>query len=91
MLMSHSMKIWERIFKPRLGQEVEIYEEQYSFVPGKSTADAIFALRILLEKYTEGQKKFYCVFVDLEKAYNWVARDELKKMCLKSQIFMKHM
>ena len=38
----------------RLREEVEICEKQYSFMPGKSTTDEIFALRTLLEKYREG-------------------------------------
>ena len=29
---------------------------------------ALFALRVLMEKYREGQKELHCVFVDLEKA-----------------------
>lgn len=49
-------------------REVWISEEQYGFVPGRGTADAIFALRMLMEKYREGQKELHCVFVDQEKA-----------------------
>ena len=33
------------------------------FTPGKSTTDALFALRVLMEKYREGQKELHCVFV----------------------------
>ena len=39
-------------------------------MPGKGTIDAIFALRMLMEKYRKGQKEIHCVFVDLEKAYD---------------------
>ena len=28
----------------------------------------MFALRMLMEKYREGQRELHCVFVDLEKA-----------------------
>ena len=34
-------------------------------------------LRMLIEKYREGQRKLHCVCVDLEKAYDRVPREEL--------------
>ena len=37
----------------------------------------MFALRMLMEKYREGQRELYCVFVDLEKAYNRIPREDL--------------
>ncbi|KAK3523864.1 hypothetical protein QTP70_010508 [Hemibagrus guttatus] len=76
-LMSHTMKLWERVVEARLRKVVEICEQQYGFMPRKSTTDAIFALRILMEKYRDGQRELHCVFVDLEKAYDRVLREEL--------------
>ena len=46
-------------------------------MPRKSTTYEVFALRMLIEKYREGQKVLHCVFVDLEKAFDRVQRDEL--------------
>ncbi|KAK3530827.1 hypothetical protein QTP70_002857 [Hemibagrus guttatus] len=44
------MKLWERVVEARLRKVVEICEQQYGFMPRKSTTDAIFALRILMER-----------------------------------------
>ena len=68
-LMSHTMKIWKKIVKARLRDRVKISKQQYGFMPGKRTTDAIFALRMLMEKYRVGQTELHCVFVELEKAY----------------------
>ena len=54
-----------------------IGEQQFGFMPGRSTTDAIFCWRTLLEKWTEGQKAVHCAFIDLKKAYDRVPREEL--------------
>ena len=75
--MSHSMKLCERVIEARIREEVTIAEQQFGFMPGRSTTDAIFCLRMLLEKWTEGQKAVHWAFIDLEKAYDRVPREEL--------------
>ena len=75
-LMSHSMKLLERVIEARIRKEVTVAEQQFGFMPGRSTTDAIFCLRMLLEKWTERQKAVHCAFIDLEKAYDRVPRVE---------------
>ena len=53
--------------RKRLRKTIEIREEQYKFVAGKGTIDAIFILRQLQEKHLENDKELYLVFVDLEE------------------------
>ena len=53
-LMSHTIKVWERIIEARLRDRVEISKQQYGFSPGKGTTNAMFALRMLMEKYRKG-------------------------------------
>ncbi|KAK3559330.1 hypothetical protein QTP86_012758 [Hemibagrus guttatus] len=78
-LMSHTMKLWERVVEARLRKVVEICEQQYGFMPRKSTTDAIFALRILMEKYRDGQRELH-----------WVPREELWYCMRKSGVAEKY-
>ena len=75
-VMSHTMKIWERIIERRVQAETEIEEQQFGFMPGKGTTDAIFLVRQLMEKYGEKQRRLHFAIVDLEKAYDRVPLDE---------------
>ena len=59
-------------------------------MPGKGTTDAMFALRMLMEKYGEGQRELHCVFVDLEKACDRVPQEELWYCMKKSGLAKKY-
>ena len=48
------MKVWEKIIEARLRDRVEISKQQYRFMLGKETTDAMFDLKMLMKKYREG-------------------------------------
>ena len=83
-MISHTMKIWERVIDRRLREETTIGEEQFGFMPGRGTTDAIFAARQVIEKHREMQKELHLVFIYLEKAYDRVPRQEVWR-CLREQ------
>ena len=47
-------------------------------------------LRVLIEKYREGQKELHCEFVELEKAYDKVQREEVWYCMRKSGLAEKY-
>ena len=74
-LLSHPMKLWERIIDQRLRDIVSISDGQFGFKSGVGTTDAIFVIRTLCERYREGNTPLDMIFVDLEKAYDTVPRE----------------
>ena len=63
--MSHTMKLWERVIEHRLRAIMWVSINQFGFMPGRSTMEAIFLIRQVMEK-----KDLHMVFIDLEKAYD---------------------
>ena len=74
-LLSHTLKIFERVLDARIRECVKITPNQTGFRPGCGTTDAIFALRILAEKHREKKLPLHIAFVDLEKAFDRVPHD----------------
>ena len=55
----------------------QVAEEQGGFRSGRGCIDQIFVLNQLVEKYREKRKELHVAFMDLEKAYDKVCREEL--------------
>ncbi|XP_071687765.1 uncharacterized protein [Rutidosis leptorrhynchoides] len=73
------MKLWERVIETRLRRETTVSENQFGFMPGRSSIEAIHIIRSLMEKYREKHKSLEMVFLNLEKAYDCVPRELIWK------------
>jgi hypothetical protein len=76
-LMSHTMKLWERVIKHRVRRMTSVTKSEFGFMLGRSTMEAIFLVRQLMERYKEQKKGMHMVFIDLKKAYDKIPRNVL--------------
>jgi hypothetical protein len=74
-----------RIILNRIKQAVEIMvrKEEADFRMNRSCVDHINTLRIIIQQSMEWNSPLYMIFVDLEKAFDKVNRDEMQKILLK--------
>jgi hypothetical protein len=70
-LMSHTMKLWERVIEHR---NDAYHHEPIWIHAGRPTMEAIFLIRQVMEWYKE-QKDLPMVFIDLEKVYDKIPRN----------------
>ena len=69
------MKLRETVIEQHLRGTTQISTNQFGFMPGRSTIEAIFLLRQVMERFREQKKDLHIVFIDLEKAYDKIPRN----------------
>jgi len=78
--------LWERIIEGSLRQDILISENQFGFMPGKSTTETIHHIKRLIELYRDRKKDLHLVFIDLEKAYDKISCEILWECLEKKQV-----
>ncbi|XP_076384113.1 uncharacterized protein LOC143261929 [Megalopta genalis] len=78
-LMSHTLKIFLRILQNRIFLlcESRMGDKQFGFRNGLGTREALFCMRVLIQKNCEFRKDVYICFIDFEKAFDWIQHDTL--------------
>ena len=84
-LLSHASKVVLEVIRCRLAHFImpQIAEEQFGFVAGKGTTDAILTLRNIIEKTVKRQEQqLWLMFVDYSKAFVTVSHAVLWRTLL---------
>jgi sorting nexin-29 len=81
-LLNTTYKILSKIIYAHLlpYTEEKIGSYQYGFQPGKSTTDALFIIRQILEKVYLSKTESHFLFIDFKAAYDSVIRKQLYKV-----------
>ena len=82
MLLSVPSKVLSRVLLERMKDEVDskLREEQAGFRKGRSCADQVAVLKIIIQQSLEWNAPLYLNFVDFEKAFDSVDRSTLWKL-----------
>ena len=81
-LISQIGKVILRVIGKRMKRKIQenVDEKQYGFRKGKGTRNAIFVLRMIIERSIEVLKDLYLCYVDFQKAYDMVKHEQMMEM-----------
>ena len=87
-IMSQITKVLLRIILKRIRNKITplIGREQFGFMKDKGTTNAIYALKMIMERSIEKCNDLYICFIDYSKAFDSVHHDTLFDLLLKSNI-----
>lgn len=88
-LLCSILKLFTKIIVNRIRYKVTTSEEQQGFRANRSTVDAIFIVRQLIEKAIEFNKPMFICFVDFTKAFDRIKLDDVLKSLEKNKIDYK--
>ena len=63
---------------------------QFGFMPGRSTTEAIFLIRQVMERFREQKNDLHMVFIDLEKAYDKIPTNIMRWALDKRKVLSKY-
>ena len=63
-----------------MNRREQVSWEQYGFLEGTGTTNAIFVMRIILERIIETQRNVFLCFIDYEKAFDKIRHEDLMTM-----------
>jgi hypothetical protein len=78
------------IIKHRLRGVTNVTENQFGFMPERSTMEAIFLIRQFMERCREQKKDLHMVFIDLKKPYDKVSRNVMWWALQKHKVSIKY-
>jgi hypothetical protein len=75
--MSHTSKIWERGIEHCLKGIMSISLNQFGFMSERTTIEAVFLRRQVVQEYREQNKDLHIISIDLEKDYSKIPRNDM--------------
>lgn len=79
-------KLYGRVIKKRIEQQITIGEEQSGFTAGRSCTDNTYSLKQILEKRKLKNLDTHLIFIDLEKAFDTVPIQKLLQILATTNI-----